>query len=243
MTPTTISNSILFSHRYAIVAYSFLKRFSLLLFSHYIPRAVFYRTTTTSGIDLLPFMLSVVATIISSGQLIANWPFLIVSPMFLGIGSGLLYILNTHLSFARFIGFQILAGVGTGMGMQNSLLAMQVEFHNNLKLLGQATSIASFGQFLGGTLEFGVAERVFSSGLTKRARGDRARESYAALLAAMIRGVVQSYLQSLRIVLVLGVPVAGLALFSALFIQKILIGKAEEPPAAAKPDAEKALEA
>ncbi|KAJ7111835.1 transporter [Mycena epipterygia] len=258
MTPMKIfkSRSI-----YAIVAYSFLTRFSLLLFSYYIPifyQAVRHRSATASGIDLLPFLLGIVVTVISTGQFVGKfgyyWPFLIVAPMFLGIGSGLLYTLNTNTSSARLVGFQILAGVGTGMGMQNALLAIQVEFRQEPKLLGQAMSMTSFAQFLGGTLGLGVAEPVFSSELTKfllkyapEAPAEIVRESptaiYTALPAAMIPGVVQSYSEALRIVFVLGVPVAGLAMLSAFFIKNIRIVKTEDPHVAAKPDMEKPLEA
>jgi hypothetical protein len=45
--------------------------------------------------------------------------------MFLAVGSGLLYSLNTTTSEAKLIGYQILAGIGVGSGMQNALLAMQ----------------------------------------------------------------------------------------------------------------------
>ncbi|KAJ7675215.1 major facilitator superfamily domain-containing protein [Mycena rosella] len=255
MTPTTIFHS---GSVYAILAYCFLTRFSLLLFSYYIPifyQAVRHHTATASGIDLLPFMLGVVLTVISTGQLVGKfgyyWHFLMCAPVFLAVGSGLLYTLNTSTSSAKIIGFQILAGVGTGMGMQNSLLAIQVEFRNNPKFLGQATSMASFGQFLGGTLGLGVAEPVFSSELAKylalyapEAPAEIVKQSptaiYTALPQAMIPGVVKSYAAALKIVFVLGVPVAGLALLSALFIKNLRIEKTA-PPAAAQPDSEKGV--
>ncbi|KAJ7716968.1 ABC transporter [Mycena maculata] len=257
MVPTAIFHS---RSVYAIVIYSFLTRFSLLLFSYYIPifyQAVRHSTATKSGIDLLPFMLGVVLSVIGSGQLVGKfgyyWPFLVTSPVFLAIGSGLLYTLDTSTSGAKIIGFQILAGVGTGMGMQNSLLAMQVEFRDAPRLLGQATSMASFGQFLGGTLGLGIAEPVFSSELAKYllvfapdAPAAIVKESptaiYTALAAAQIPGVVESYTRALKIVFVLGVPVAGLALISAFFIKNLRIVKTAPPgkPAGADADADAA---
>ncbi|KAJ7501827.1 ABC transporter [Mycena galericulata] len=240
-------------HRYAIIAYCFLTRFSLLLFSYYIPifyQAVRHKSATDSGVDLLPFMLGVVLTVIGSGQLVSRfghyWPFLVVAPVFLAIGSGLLYTLDTNSPSAKIVGFQILAGIGTGMGMQNSILAMQVEFRDTPRLLGQSTSMASFGQFLGGTIGLGVAESVFSSELGKyllqfapEAPADVVKESptaiYTALPAAMIPGVVESYTKALRIVFVLGVPVAGLALLSTFFIKRIRIIREEQPAAGEKP--------
>ncbi|KAJ7735513.1 transporter [Mycena metata] len=238
MTPTSIFKS---GSVYAILIYCFLSRFSLLLFSYYIP--IFYQaarahSATKSGIDLLPFMLGIVITVITSGQLVGKfgyyWPFLLAAPFFLAVGSGLLYTVSTTTSSASIVGFQILAGVGTGMGMQNSLLAIQVEFKDNPRLLGQATSMASFSQFLGGTLGLGVAEPVFASELTKyllqyapSAPAAVVRESptaiYTALSKDMIPGVVEAYTHSLKIVFVLGVPVAGLALVAAGFIKNIRI--------------------
>ncbi|KAJ7927821.1 ABC transporter [Mycena leptocephala] len=213
MTPMAILHS-----GYAILAYCFLTRFSFLLFSYYIPifyQAVRHHSATKSGIDLLPFVLGVVVTIISAGQIVGRmgyyWYFLICGPVFLAIGSGLLYTLNTT-SSAGIAGFQILAGIGTGVGMQNSVLAIQVEFKNKPKLLGQATSMATFAQFLGGTLGLGIAEPSPIA-------------IYTDLPAAMIPGVVRAYTGSLRIVFLLGVPVAGLALLSSMFIQNLRIEK------------------
>ncbi|KAJ7141793.1 ABC transporter [Mycena crocata] len=255
MTPMKIfkSRSI-----YAILLYSFLTRFSLLIFSYYIPifyQAARHQTATKSGIDLLPFMLGTVLTTISSGQLVGRfgyyWPFLITAPLFLAVGSGLLYTINISTASAKIVGFQILCGIGTGMGMQNSILAMQVEFKNAPHLLGQATSMCSFAQFLGGTLGLGIAEPVFASMLTKylkryapEAPAFIVKESptaiYTELPEAMIPGVVRSYAEALKIVFVLGVPVAGLALLAALFIQNIRIVKTAPPAAtAAKPHPEK----
>ncbi|KAJ7052200.1 ABC transporter [Mycena amicta] len=257
MVPTAVfkSRSI-----YAIIAYAFLSRFSLLLLSYYIP--LFYQATrhhsaTKSGIDLLPFMLGTVLTVVSSGQIVGRtgryWHFLVVSPVFLALGSGLLYTVSESTSSAKLVGFQILAGIGTGMGMQNALMAIQVEFQDKseARLLGQATSIASFGQFLGGTVGLGVAEPVFASELTKflakyapDAPAEIVRQSptaiYTALPKEMVEGVVRSYMEALRIVFVLGVPVAGLALIASGFIRNLRIERKRGGAATTtKPEEEK----
>ncbi|KAJ7662815.1 ABC transporter [Mycena polygramma] len=246
MTPTIIfkkTRSI-----WGILAFSFLTRFSLLLFSFYIPlfyQAVRGHSATKSGVDLLPFMLAVTLAVIIAGQVVARtgyyWPFLVVGPIFLAVGSGLFYIISPNTTLATLIGFQILAGVGTGLGMQNSLLAIQVEFNDAPRILGQATSMASFAQFLGGTLGLGIAESVFAPQLSTfllkyapEAPAVVVKESpaaiWTALPAEMIPGVVLAYTKALKIVFVLGVPVAGLALISAFFISNIRIPKTEEPP-------------
>ncbi|KAJ7691182.1 transporter [Mycena rosella] len=254
MTPTTIFGSV---SVWAIVFAAFLTRFSLLLFSYYIPifyQAVRHRSATDSGIDILPFMLGVVITVLTSGQLVSRfgyyWPLMMCAPVFLALGSGLLYTLDTNTASPKLIGFQILAGIGTGLGMQTPLVAIQVEFRNNPKILGQAMSVVTFAQFLGGALGVAVAEPVFSSELTKNllkyapdAPLEVVKQSptaiYTALPAELIPGVVKSYAEALKVVFILGVPVAGLALISACFIKNIRMVRPGPP--AGEPKAEGGL--
>ena len=56
-------------------------------------------------------------------NVLRSWPFLIASPVFLAVGSGLLYSLETTTSSAKMVGLQILVGMGVGLGMQNALVA------------------------------------------------------------------------------------------------------------------------
>ncbi|KZP04167.1 MFS general substrate transporter [Athelia psychrophila] len=228
---------------YAIVAYCFLTRFSLLLFSYYIPifyQAVRHKSATASGISLLPFLLGTVISVVGAGQVVGRfghyWPFLVAAPVFLALGSGLLYTLTPHTSSATVVGFQILCGMGIGLGMQNSLMAMQVEFNDTPALIGQATSMASFGQFFGGTIGLGVAEPVFSSLLTQNllkyapdAPVIIVKESpvniYTDIPAELIPGVVLAYCDSLKVVFIIGVPIAILGLISSVFITNIKIEK------------------
>jgi hypothetical protein len=92
--------------------------------------------------------------------------------------------------------------------------------------------MASFAQIFGGTVGLGVAEPVFLK-YAPDARAEIVKESPAAIYTAlpedMIPGVVRSYPEALRIVFVLGVPVAGLALSSVFFIQNLKIEKTVPP--------------
>ncbi|KAJ6608492.1 hypothetical protein B0H10DRAFT_1815680, partial [Mycena sp. CBHHK59/15] len=191
----------------------------------YIPifyQAAQHSSAITSGIDLLPFVLGVALTSLICGQIVSQfgfyWPFLAVAPFFLSIGSRLLYSLDTTTSNSKVVGFQILCGIGTGLGMQNSLLALQVEFKDEPSLIGQAMSLGRNTWFLGGTLGLGIAEPLFASQLSNYllryapdAPASIVRESptsiYTELPAAMIPGVVKAYTASLNIVFLVGVPV------------------------------------
>ncbi|KAJ7710154.1 major facilitator superfamily domain-containing protein [Mycena metata] len=247
MVPTAIfkSRSI-----YAIEAYAFLNQFSLLIISYYIPiyyQAARAHSATKSGIDLLPFMLGTVITIIIVGSLVGRfgyyWPFLVGATVFLAIGSGLLYTIDTNTSSANLIGFQILVGIGIGMGLQNTLVASQVDpsAHWARELHGINLLI------LAGTPGLGVAESVFSSEFSKylfqyapEAPAGIVKDSptaiYAALSNDVIPGVVRSYTSALRIVFVLGAPVAGLALIATIFINNIHIPKEVPKDAPVSPE-------
>ncbi|KAJ6483557.1 major facilitator superfamily domain-containing protein [Mycena vitilis] len=233
---------------YAIMAFGFLNRFTQLLFSYYLPilyQVVRQHSATKSGIDVLPMLVAGIVILIVSGGLVSKfgyyYPFLVAAPFFLGVGSGLLYTTGLTTSAAKLVGFQILVGASTGFGMQNSIVAIQVEFKDAPKLFAQAQSVASFGQFLGGMIGLSVAEAVFSSSLTRllaRYAPDAplalVRDSptaiYTQLPAALIPGVRRAYVESLRIVYVLGVPVAALSLVAALLVKNIRIVKEGKEP-------------
>ncbi|KAJ7741708.1 ABC transporter [Mycena metata] len=247
MVPTAIfkSRSI-----YAIQVYAFFNQFCLTLFAYYLPllyQAARDSSATHSGIDILPFMLGLIITNIITGQILPRLP---RRRRFLVIGSALLYTLNTSTSSTKITGFQILVGIGTGMGLQIAVVAMQVEFREAPFLIGQATSMVSFAKFLGGTIALGVAEPVLASELSKflllyapNAPAQIVKDSPTAIWTALdkdlIPGVVRSYTRALRIVFILGVPAGGLALIAAFFIKNIRIPKASDRPAKVESELEK----
>ncbi|KAF7314002.1 Major facilitator superfamily protein [Mycena chlorophos] len=228
---------------YAIIFYCMLTRFSLLIFSYYIP--IFYQadrnySALRSGVDLLPFSMGGVFSIIGSAQITSRtgyyWMWLVISPLFLALGSGLLYTVSSSTSSGTIVGFQILAGIGTGLSMQSTLLAIQAEFRGpaHAVLLGQATAAGTFAQFLGGTLGLGVAEPVFASRLAAAlpaglpaALLQIVRESPTAihteLPAEFVGEVVRAYNAALKVVFILGVPIAGLGLGASVWIRNINI--------------------
>lgn len=76
-------------------------------------------------------MLSVVITVIASGQVVGKfgryWLFLAGGPVFLCVGAGLLYTVTEFTKSSAIIGFQILCGVGIGSTMQNRCVRAGME--------------------------------------------------------------------------------------------------------------------
>lgn len=129
---------------------------TLLLGTYYLP--VYFQVTkghsaTKSGIDILPFMLSVVVMAGGSGGVInatgRYWPFLLGSPLLTSVGAGLLYTLDVNSGSAKEIGYQILLGVGVGGALQNTVIAIQAEYANEEELIPQGSSLVTFTQLIG----------------------------------------------------------------------------------------------
>jgi hypothetical protein len=129
---------------------------ALLLGTYYLP--VFFQVTkghsaTRSGIDILPYMLSVVIAAGGSGGVInftgRYWPFLLCSPLLISVGSGLLYTLDGNSGAGKEIGYQILFGVGVGGALQNTIIAIQAEYAKEEELIPQGTSLVTFFQLVG----------------------------------------------------------------------------------------------
>ena len=90
-------------------------------------------------------------------------PFGVASGAFTIIGSGLLTTLTPTSPTGKWIGYQILQGVGRGFGLQAPLLAVQ---NNSAKdEISILTGLVVFSQQLGGAVFLSLAEVIFGTGL------------------------------------------------------------------------------
>jgi len=195
-------------------------------------------SATKSGIDILPFMLAVVISAGGSGAIINStgryWPFLFGLPFLTAIGAGLLFTIDSSTSNAKLIGFQILVGAGIGGAMQNTMIAIQAEYHDNERLIPQATSMVNFAQLVGGVIGISIAGTLFANQLTKELViyapdlapdvAQAIKESVTVVLtlpADQQAAVIQAYAKALDFVYIIGVPAAILASLSALFTRNL----------------------
>lgn len=231
---------------YSICSFAIFNRFIYLIFTYYIPiyyQAGRHHSATKSGVDLLPLMLSVVISIVVSGQLVGRygryWPYFVGGPMVGAVGAGLMYTVTASASNGAVIGYQILVGICIGTTLQNILFAMQAEFDDTPKLISQATGMVNFCQFLGGTIGLAIAEATFSSELVHNLRKyapdapfaaiqQSPLSIYSAVPDALVPNVVRAYVKSLSIVYIISVPANVLSLVFALFISNINIKKKPE---------------
>ncbi|KAK2590900.1 hypothetical protein QQS21_011412 [Conoideocrella luteorostrata] len=137
---------------------------------YYLPiwfQAIQNSSAVQSGIKNLPMILSVVVLSIASGaavSLLGHYaPFMIVSSVLMAVGAGMLSTFNVNTGPAAWIGYQILFGVGVGMGTQQAMVAIQVSLGAQDVAIG--TAIIIFSQTLGGAVFMGVGQNVFQNKL------------------------------------------------------------------------------
>lgn len=139
---------------------------------YYLPiwfQAVKGASAVKSGIMNLPMLIACVLMSVVAGILVTMvgyyTPMMIVGSVFTAIGFGLLTLLTPGTSSAKWIGYQIIAGAGVGLGMQQPLMAVQTVL--DIKDVPTGTSIIVFLQTLGGALFVSIAQNVFSNKLVQ----------------------------------------------------------------------------
>lgn len=210
------------------------------LFMYYLPiyfQSVKDHSATKSGIDLLPILLATVFSSILCGGLISAVgyyvPFLIGSAALFSIGSGLLTSYSTTMSTGRWIGYQILAGLGVGAGFQVPMTAVQTVLPQEDIPIGSATVM--FFQSLGGALFISVANSVFQNGLTSAIQSnvpDVDAQTIVRAGATALRGVlaqmgkinelpavVEAYMVGLRDAYRVSLALTCAAFVAALFLE------------------------
>lgn len=137
---------------------------------YYLPiwfQAIRGASATSSGIDTLPMMISTTVGNIIGGAFVQvtgyYTPMMYALPPIASVGAGLMTTWTVDVSTGRWIGYQILFGLGIGLGMQQSMVAAQASLPLADTAIG--TSTMMFAQMFGGSLFVSVAENVFSTKL------------------------------------------------------------------------------
>lgn len=92
-------------------------------------------------------------------------PVLLAGTTLSGIGSGLLTTLHPNSSPGKWIGYQVIYGIGVGMGFQPPFIAVQTVLDEaNVPL---ALVVLSFSQIFGGIITLSVAQNVFLNQLSQ----------------------------------------------------------------------------
>lgn len=143
---------------------------SFYLFIYFIPyyfQAVKGASALSSSIDNLPLILSNVVLAVASGVGVSKLgyinPFCYAAVVFTSVGAGLLTTLTADTSTARWIGFQIIFGVGVGLGFQQPPNAPQAVLP--IQDLPIGISITLFCRNLGASLFVTAGNNVIDNQL------------------------------------------------------------------------------
>ena len=191
-----------------------------------------------AGVRTIPMVLSLVLSSILTAvmtQKIGYYvPAMFVSPIFTSISSGLLSTLTPHSSASKWIGYQILYGIGLGFGAQTANLVAQTVLPREDVALGMAMMF--FMQQQGGAIFLAVGQNLFSrelitqlsgiAGLDARAVIDTgATKLRSTVPANKIIVVINAYSYSLTRVFILSAALSACMMIGALMVEWRSINK------------------
>ncbi|KAI4912936.1 hypothetical protein J4E90_006344 [Alternaria incomplexa] len=197
-------------------------------------------TAEESGIRTIAYLVSITISSIVIGGLITlvGWyaPFMWFGSAIFAIGAGMLYTLTVHSPPGQWIGYQILAGIGAGAGVQIPFVAVQVV--TNETDMPTANACVMFFNSLGGALSISIAQNIFVNTLAKEvpryALGFDARIVANAgatnlrnvVPAEILPGVLHGYNNAIVTAFILAIATSSVAFFVSLGMeQKSVKGK------------------
>ncbi|TME76008.1 MAG: MFS transporter, partial [Chloroflexi bacterium] len=190
----------------------------------------------SSGLRLLPMILGLLLTSITSGQLISRWgrykAFPIAGTAVMTLGMFLLSRLSEHTSVL--VESLSMAVLGLGVGLVTQVLVMAVQNAVDYRNLGAVTSGVIFFRSIGGAFGTAIFGAIFSNQLASHLASLASRlssginlssaESVAAiqhLPTALRAEVVHAYTQSLSTVFLVTVPIVALAFLLSWLLPEV----------------------
>ncbi|RDI86257.1 hypothetical protein Vi05172_g3666 [Venturia inaequalis] len=162
----------LFRDRNTLCAFTFSAFFGAGFFSLVLYLAIYFQSVKGSsalhaGIQMLPLLISCSVSSTSTGALISATgyytPVMIGCMALFSIGAGLCTTLSITTPFARNLGFQILAGLGLGVGFEGGIIVVQTVLP--LQRIPMAISGVSLFMTLGGALFIPISQALFQKGI------------------------------------------------------------------------------
>lgn len=215
-------------------------------------------SATESGLLLLPLMVGLLITSISSGRYISEtgryrW-FPLAGTILVTIGLALLTRLRAHTSLSVIMLDILIFGAGLGLFMQ--VLTLVVQNAVPVRLLGVGTSAVTFFRSMGGAIGASALGAVLTAGLayelprhvpaadlahggnhvTQLVQSPETLNQLKGSHPALHEGIIVAYSHAIDRLFLIAVPIALLSVFAALFIRQTTLressGIAESTPSA-----------
>ncbi|CAG8513986.1 40415_t:CDS:2 [Gigaspora margarita] len=204
--------------------------FSLMYFIPLYFQVVKSESATTSGLELIPYMLGVVSAYIFSGQLISRTTYFsyglicAFGSILMAVGGGLIGTFSLNTSEGEIISYSLITGIGIGLIMQTTILAGQgvVEY----KDMAIVTSLLQFYESMGTV--FGVAimgtvfNNVFNSNLPPQYQGKISLHDFDSSTLGQIPDViVQTFVLAFDVAFKVVIGMGSFAFILSLFMIKV----------------------
>ncbi|KAF4312510.1 Tetracycline resistance protein TetB/drug resistance transporter [Botryosphaeria dothidea] len=218
------------------VFFSFALGASFFTIVYYLPlwfQAIKQASAARSGVMNLPMVLSVVVISVLAGGMISAWgyytPFMLLCAAVSAIGAGLLTTLEPNTPSPKWIGYQIVLGVGLGLGMQQPLMAVQTVL--DMADVAAGTAVVIFGQTVGGSLILLIAQNLFQNKFIENLRSYVPEVNPGLVLAAGATGlekavpeaskagVLQAYNDAVTTTLLVPAALAAVSILGAVVME------------------------
>ncbi|KAF9778791.1 hypothetical protein IL306_003255 [Fusarium sp. DS 682] len=213
---------------YISSSYAFLFAGGFFVLIYYLPiyfQSIHNVSPIMSGVRNLPFIIAVTIATIVSGASITNTgiyaPILVASAAIATVAAGLIYTLDIGTSSSKWIGYQVVAGLAWGAGIQVPMIGTQ---GTSRELdLASKTAILLFFQTVGGAFLIAVAQTSFLQTMLKQMREMAPQVSQSQLVqtgateiryifdANVILLVIRSYMDGLKVAFALVIAATGVA--------------------------------
>ncbi|KAH6851372.1 major facilitator superfamily-domain-containing protein [Chaetomium sp. MPI-CAGE-AT-0009] len=206
---------------------------SYYLIIYYIPiyfQSVSNASPTMSGVYNLPLIIATTIFMIASGMVISGTGFAVqiqVGGALIGvIAAGLLYTLDIDTSVGKWIGYQLLGGVGWGLAFQVPIIVGQA--NADPEDISSVTAMVLFFQCIGGTAFVTAAQAAFVNRIIQTLPDSAPNVDPADVVATgatlirtafpadQVPGIVVAYMAGIKVALGISIGGAGLGLVICL---------------------------
>lgn len=201
---------------------------------YYLPiyfQAIQNVSASNSGVRNIPLILSVSLLTIVSGVLITVFGqfgyLMVLAGVIETVGSGLIYTFQIDTSSGMWIGYQIVCGIGIGLGCQIPIIVTQGTV--DPADLASVSAITLFLQTIGGAFWVSAAQAAFTNTLVKKlpqlapdvdpalvvATG--ATNLRQVFTAEQLVGILQAYMDGLKVSFLLAIVLGGITVIVSAF--------------------------
>jgi MFS family permease len=185
-----------------------------------------------SGLDMLPFLLSLAVFAMIAGFTVSKLgyyvPHLLLGPMLVAVGAGLITNFSAETNKGQWIGYQILCGIGFGVGAQQTNVAAQTVLPKKEIAIGSA--LMMFAAQISGAIFVPIGNAIFENEFLKRLKGipgvdgnlvlnTGATEIKNVVSPEVLDAVLAAYDKALAKVFLVGAIMAVVALLPALCME------------------------